>query len=368
MPSAPDPNGSLENLPGLDFRAEARRLGPPPVPIVDIHTHIGGSASARVYAEAAALYGVRLTFSQTVLAAAAGVRDALGDRVRFIAVPTWNAADRAHAWREGYLDAIRAFREEYDSRMIKLWNAPQLRDRFPGSAGDDLIAFDAPWRLNAVELAQRLGMMILVHVADPDTWFATKYADAAVYGSKASQYESLERLLDRFPGPFLAAHMGGWPENPDFLDGLLERHANLSLDTSATKWMVRELSKHPRERIHAFMGRWRGRILFGSDIVATDEHLSPSKTDPNHPRGKQADSPEAAFELYAGRLWALRTMFETNYSGASPIADGDLALVNPARHDARSSPTLRGFGLQDDILESVYVGAARGLLGRGVVG
>ncbi|MHC4590503.1 MAG: hypothetical protein ACYTAQ_14535 [Planctomycetota bacterium] len=40
-----------------------------------------------------------------------------------------------------------------------------------------------------------------------------------------------------------------------------------------------------------------------------------------------ASSPQEAFDLYASRYWALRTLFETDHVGPSPIADPDLALV-----------------------------------------
>ncbi|HRI41291.1 MAG TPA: hypothetical protein PLW54_06390, partial [Bacteroidia bacterium] len=81
----------------------------------------------------------------------------------------------------------------------------------------------------------------MVHIADPDTWFATRYSDARRYGTKREQYQGLERMLDRFTNPWIAAHMGGWPEDLGFLDGMLARHPNLHIDTSATKWVVRAL-------------------------------------------------------------------------------------------------------------------------------
>jgi hypothetical protein len=94
---------------------------------------------------------------------------------------------------------------------------------------------DAPHRVAAMEVAAGLGMCFMAHIADPDTWFATKYTDHAKYGTKRAQYEPLERLVERFRQPWIIAHMGGWPEDLEFLTGLLERHDNLSIDTSACK-------------------------------------------------------------------------------------------------------------------------------------
>lgn len=343
----------------LDYRAEAARLGPPPAPIIDVHSHINGARAARIYRATRDLYGVTTTYSMTQLAEAAHVREALGETIRFIAVPEYMSQDRRRAMREGFLENIEAF-HKLGSRIVKFWAAPRSRD-FAEEVGDgDYAPLDSEWRMRAMEHASSLGMMFMTHVADPDTWFKTKYADASRYGTKASHYLPLERVLDRFSAPWIAAHMGGWPEDLNFLDGLLARHDNLSLDTSATKWMVRELSLHSRERIIEFLTRWRGRVLFGSDIVTMDSHLTPDAG----PRGmgEQASSEQEAFDLYASRYWALRTMWETGYDGESPIADPDLMMVDPGRHDAMSAPRLVGKSIPADLLKSLYHDAAANLL------
>ena len=351
------------NRPGLDYRAQAATFQKFPRRIVDSHSHIVGAGAARVYDEARRAYGVGLTYSMTPMPFVDAVRDVLGDTIRFIAIPTWGDPDKERAWRAGFLENIELFHAKYDARMMKIWNSPSLRDRFPGASGTDLVEMDSPWRLKAAELAQSLGMSIMVHIADPDTWFKAKYADSAKYKTKREQYEGLERMLDRFTTPWIAAHMGGWPEDLNFLDGLLSRHPNLHLDTSATKWQVRELSKHPPEESRAFFTKWKGRILFGSDIVTSDDHLAPQKVNPAHPKADQADSPESAFDLYASRFWALRTLLETSFDGESPIADGDLKMVEPGKYDDASAPRLRGMGLPRNVLESLYFGAAEKFFG-----
>lgn len=240
--------------------------------------------------------------------------------------------------------------------MIKLWNAPRTREWFTGPDRDDYIELDGKWRVAAAELAVSLGMMIKTHTADPDTWFKAKYTDRAKYGVKKEHYRGLEVMLKRFPVPWIAAHMGGNPEDLNFLSGLLERHPNLYLDTSATKWVVRELGKHPREELLAFFEKWQDRIFFGSDIVTMDDQLV--KKAPEQARqsvmSDLSDSPEAAFDLYASRYFALRTMFETVGDRESPIADPDLKMVDPDKHHDLSSPTLRGFNLPEHILRKVY--------------
>lgn len=352
------------NLLGLDYLAEAERFGAPVVPIIDSHAHINGSKAAPVYRRAMEAYGVRRVYSQTQLAQAAAMREALGDRIRFVAIPEYMSEDRRRAMRQGFFENMRRFHGEFGSRMLKFWAAPRLRDFLDPEEDADIISIDSPLRRELAAEAMELGYMFQAHIADPDTWFATKYADARKYGTKASHYEPLERMLEDFRVPWLVAHMGGWPEDPVFLDSLLTRHDNLHLDTSATKWMVRELSKHPREEFLAFLIKWRGRILFGSDIVTLDDHFEESDETNARFGAHQASGEAEAFDLYASRYWALRTMFERAYEGPSPIADPDLMMVEPEKHNELSSPPLRGFALPREVLRVVYAGAAEALLER----
>ena len=155
--------------------------------------------------------------------------------------------------------------------------------------------------------------------------------------------------------------MGGYPEDLPFLSGLLERNKNLYLDCSATKWIVRELSKHPAEETRAFFNRWKGRILFGSDIVTSDAHLSSSHN--SSEMDAKASCAEDAYDLYASRYWALRTLLETDYVGPSPIADPDLHLVQPDVFTPLDAPTLRGCKLPADVLQALYHDTATELLG-----
>ena len=350
---------SAANRLGFDYRREASVvLGAPPVPIIDAHAHINGPNAAAIYKEARALFGVECVFSQTQLAQAESVRDVLGDTIHFVAVPEYMAEDRKHAHTLGFLEGIRRW-HELGARMVKFWCAPRGRD-YGREMGERLITtLDHPWRRRQMDLAAELGMSFMAHIADPDTWFATKYTDTDTYGTKAQQYEALERAADAYPDiPWLLAHMGGSPEDLGFLDRLLTSHPQFVLDTSATKWMVRELSRQPRDELLAFLRKFRGRVLFGSDIVTMDEHL----TTGDGPRGMGAgsSSPEEAFELYASRYWALRTLFETDYDGESPIADPDLALVEPERYDAMSAPRLEGKRLPRETLIDLYREAAEG--------
>lgn len=346
---------------GLDYRAEAAtfpRLG---YPIVDVHTHVNGARAAVTLREAMDLYGIGTVVSMTHLEQIPAMRDVLGNRIRFIAIPDWANKDRDHAHGDGFLERIPRFHES-GARVVKFWQAPRLQDIAAEGGDPRRFALDSPARVRAMELADSLGMTFMTHVADPDTWFRSKYADSARYGTKRSHYEPLERMLERFRHrTWIAAHLGGWPEDLAFLTGLLDRHPNLTLDTSATKWIVREVSRHSPADVQRFLRRFGGRILFGSDIVTADEHFA-------HAEGKtemhaKADSAESAFDLYASRYWALRMLWEGDGEMESPIADPDLAMVDPSRHGPTDAPALRGMALPGDLLRTLYRDAAARVLG-----
>lgn len=345
---------------GLDYRAEAASFPVLPYPILDTHTHVSGVRATPIMRDAMDLYGIHRVWSMTPLAQVEPVRSILGDRVRFIAIPDWAGKDKRFAHGPGFLEAIERF-HQLGARVVKFWQAPRLID-FAVEEGDArAFALDSPDRIRAMELADSLGMTFLTHIADPDTWFATRYRDANRYGTKRAHYDPLERVLDRFRHrPWIAAHMGGWPEDLGFLDGLLAAHPNLHLDASATKWMVRELSRHEPEEMLAFLRRHRGRILFGSDIVTADEHLASG--DGKTEMQAKADSAASAFDLYASRYWALRMLWEGRGSMESPISDPDLAMIDPAGHVAEDGPTLRGMHLPAEVLRDLYHDAAARLL------
>jgi hypothetical protein len=343
---------------GVDYRAEAASFARPPVPIVDIHSHVHGTGAATLLRDAMDLYGIAEIHSMTRLEEVPAIRAVLGERVHFIAVPDFANPDRITAHGPQFLERIKSFRAE-GAAICKFWAAPRGID-FGAEAGDPrLLALDAPHRRAAMDEAASLGMAFMAHVADPDTWFATKYADRSRYGSKRDHYEPLERLLDEYRVPWIVAHMGGSPEDLGFLDALLEAHPNLHIDASATKWIVREVSRHPSDRVRAFMSRWRGRVLFGSDIVTNEEHLQSGEKKTE--MAAKASDRESAFDLYASRYWALRALWEKDWEGESPISDPDLAMVDPSRHP-HDAPPLRCVALGRDVLEQFYRGGAEALL------
>ena len=334
----PDPNNTLD----IDYRLEAESFCPIDPGIIDVHTHIRGERATSVYEQVAREYGVTLTYTMTPVDEMQPVREQLGDRVRLIAFPDFlDVINGGHTKTSDWLHEVDRFHDA-GARMIKFWAGPRGAEFEQGPEEQGRFALRAPHRIEAARHAAELGMCTMVHVGDPDFWFDKRYTDPAVYGTKEDQYKPLEEYLAEYPAPCIAAHMGGWPEDLEFLDALLSRHQNLYLDTSATKWMIRELSRHSDETLLKFLNDWQGRILFGSDIVVSDEMAA-------------SRSEDELYNLMASRYWALRTMWETDYSGPSPIKDPDTHTPDEPVH-------LQGRNLPSDLLHSLYHDTAYNLL------
>jgi predicted TIM-barrel fold metal-dependent hydrolase len=259
------------------------------------------------------------------------LRARFGERLVFNAMINKKSADESD---EAAIRNLERFLE-LGVKVVKLWSAPRGRERG--------LIIDAPWRIEAVKRARSAGVrLVMVHVADPDVWFRTMYADAARFGTKADQYVGLERMMNLFPDlTWIGAHMAGDAEHPDHLQALLETYPQFHIDTSATKWQVREVS--PRAAAHrALVTKFPDRFLFGTDLV-TRHHLER--------------------EHYVSRYWCQRTLWESDWTGPSPIADGDYTPPE----GGSATPTLRGVGLPEDVVHAVYYHNAHRLLNLPVI-
>ena len=312
------------NRTGVDYR---RPMPRPKVrgAVVDFHCHLVAARHARVWFDAAAHYGIDRFCTMTPLEEAAALLRAAPGRVHLIVVPKWQ--ESSPWWVDNWLRRLEAF-YNLGSRIVKFhcsprsWPEPHRRIDSP--ALDPLFA----------EIKAR-GMAVMSHVGDPDTWYASRYADPAKYATRDDHYLAWEHRLDECRGlPWIGAHLGGNPENLPRLQVLLDRFEDLSLDCSATKWMVREISAR-RDQAREFFIRNQDRILFGSDQVSDDK------------RG---------WDFLASRFWAHRKLWETAAALPSPIHDPDLP------DDAQ--PELRGLALPDETLQKLYHDNAARLLAR----
>ncbi len=332
------------NVIGLDLadRRHLRYAGPP---LLDIHAHVmmtqpddqpnqppgplspeARSDQAAVMLDVAAEFAIERTWSMCPPEHIAPLRARFGPRLRFNGPVAKKKIDDPDDYAYRQLDQFL----EAGVDIIKFWSAPRGRERG--------LFVDAPWRIETARRARAAGIRVMmVHVADPDTWFRTVYADASKFGTKPEQYAGLVRMLEEFPDlKWIGAHMGGDIEHPDHLEALLERYPHFYLDTSATKWIVREVAPR-REAVRSLMCRYPQRFLFGSDLVTRHRLVR---------------------EHYVSRYWCQRTLWESDWQGRSPIADPDYTPENGA-----PTPALHGLALPADVLEQVYRRNAERLLG-----
>jgi hypothetical protein len=336
------------NVTGIDYaeRSHLRYDGP----IIDFHAHVmvtrpgdpqsgpptgkGPGAStdqAAMMLDVGTEFGIHQTATMCPVDDVEPLRERFGDQLVFNAMINKMKIDESDD------DAYRTLERflELGVKIVKLWSAPRGRERG--------LFIDAPWRIESVKRARSAGVrLVMVHVADPDIWFRTVYTDAAKFGTKADQYVGLERMMQLFPDLiWIGAHMAGDAEHPDHLEALLEKYPFFHIDTSATKWQVREVS--PRAAEHRkLLTKYPERFLFGTDLV-TRHHLTR--------------------EHYVSRYWCQRTLWESTWTGPSPIADSDYTPPS----EGPSTPILRGVGLPDDVLALVYYRNAERLLNLPVV-
>ncbi|MGH7176157.1 MAG: amidohydrolase family protein [Tepidisphaeraceae bacterium] len=313
---APDHNRT-----GVDFHQFIAR---PPVrgTVIDFHSHLLSARHADVWFQTAKHYGIDAFVTMSPLEEALVLERNWPGRLQFIAIPRWQEVnfDDWHRRLEAFYNL--------GSRIIKFHMAP-------GTMHNRSWSLDSPPIRKLIAEAGARDMILMSHVGDPQTWYDTKYADTAKFGTRDQHYAMWEAALaEHKDRPWLGAHLGGNPEDMPRLQRLLDAYPNLYLDLSATRWMVREVSRHPDEA-RAFVIRNQDRIVFGTDQVSGDD------------RG---------FDFLASRFWAHRKLWESDYHGPSPIFDPDLP--------EESQPTLHGLALPDEVLQKLYHDNAVDLLAR----
>ena len=278
-------------------------------PIIDAHCQVTNVPATARNVEAGRLYGVVRWMGILRQAQVATIRRNFPGVFGF---SVWT--DHRDTARRDFLERnLRTVHEAAaaGAHCIKFWYKPEFNARSGWY-------FDDP-RLDPLFTAIcDHGLPALVHIADPDLWWNAQYKDAQRFEAKRFTYRQLTNTLGRF----LVAHLGGWPENLPFLDEMLDGHPNCYLDTSATKWMARELSRQP-EAARAFMIRNAKRLLFGSDLVPF------KRVDVAH---------------HCSRYYVLRHLLEMDGPIVSPIEDPD----------AGGPVTVHGLALPPATLKQLY--------------
>ena len=150
----------------------------------------------------------------------------------------------------------------------------------------------------------------MVHVADQIRGLRPIQRRRALR-HEVARYKPLERVLEMFPRPWIAAHMGGWPED---------------LGSFPTARAPRQpVSRYRRDQMDS-AGAQLARSAGGadsssawpaavrSDIVALDEHQSGLRRERNSAQAASAEEPSS---LRFALLGAAEP-FEGGYHGASP--------------------------------------------------
>jgi len=297
----------------------------PETPIFDDHMHGGDIRATRAYVKAAKAYGVKgaLALVRSVEEAKT-LRREFGDFFLYCGWPQLFDIDTNANWEAQRLEEIeRQAGEGFAAMKFKI--VPDREGRKPHVWLDD-------GRVKPLlDLCERLGLAVEAHIAQPDAWFAKFYSDGRA-GRKEEYFAQVERVLEEHPKlTYIGVHMGGWPENLEYLQRMMDTFPGFHIDTSATKWTVRELSRQ-RDRAREFFIRNADRILFGSDLVV-QRGIAPS--------------------YYTSRFHVQRTMWESEGRAPSMIRDAD----------AQGQPVIEGLGLPGEMLGKLYWGNAERVFG-----
>jgi len=242
---------------------------------------------------------------------------------RFVFAKYLSISDMAKYNVEPVLEEISSLRDQGFS-LAKSWFGPRWRDYHDVLEG---FRINHP-RLDPIfQALEDGGIPLIIHVGDPDTYYASQYRDTDKYGTKEEHLKELEDVIYKHPGlMFQIPHFGSQPEIhrlPDLGDWM-DRFPNIVVDTASSRWMARELSIDV-EKARDFMLKYSDRVMFGTDIFAG--------------RGER--------DYYSGRYIAQRILWETKERGIP------LPFPDPDTEDTGGT-FINGLDLPLSVLEKLY--------------
>lgn len=269
-------------------------------PIFDAHTHIGEPDTLDKMLEIEDEFGVAAQIG--IVHSKDGFQAAKKQYPkRFVFAKYLSLSDIAHYNVNPVIDEISRTKEE-GYLLAKTWFGPRWRDYIEDVPIDFRI--DSPKLDPVFQALEDNELPLLIHVADPDTYFELHYQDASKYGTKEDNLSQLEAVLERHPRlAFQIPHFGSQPEihRLSNLASWLDRFPNVILDTASSRWMARELSKDV-QKAREFLLKYSDRVLFGTDLSAN--------------RGDT--------EYFGARYIAQRILWETKVQGEPlPFEDPD---------------------------------------------
>lgn len=237
------------------------RFLPPPVPLIDIHVHIGPSDTGEIYYPELAGAEVLDLMDATDIETACAFAPANYGGYR-------TPNDALAAWAATTDGRVRPFARVGGARQPvtepALW---MVRRKARGAVVNRLRP--RPSDLGPDGLAPFAGVKLLPHLDGmPDAAVFAEIADrrlpVLIHGGRFSSPRWIARaVLPQVPGPLIIAHLGAFPAEFDLLRDALdlaEQHPNVYLDTSGA-WVsdfVRDAARRLPER-----------TLFGSDAPLT---------------------------------------------------------------------------------------------------
>ncbi|MFW9910924.1 MAG: amidohydrolase family protein [Candidatus Thorarchaeota archaeon] len=257
-------------------------------PIFDAHTHIGHSDDLVQMVKIEEEFNVA---SQVAIVHGEGNLKPIKKQFpnRFVFAKYLSLSDIANFEVDRVIAVIERIKPE-GYGLAKMWFGPRWRDYYQ-EVPDDFRIDDL--RLDPIFRAlEDHGVPLLLHVADPDTYYELHYQDKKKYGTKADSLVQLENVIERHPRlVFQLPHFGSQPEihHLSNLAKWLDRFPNIMLDTASSRWMARELSKNV-DMARRFLVKYSDRIMFGTDLSTN--------------RGGQ--------DYFTGRYLAQRLLWETN--------------------------------------------------------
>jgi len=292
-------------------------------PIFDSHTHGIDTDALDILVEIEKIFGIEKTI---LICHSLGIKQYADETYpgRFIYAKYFSGAFRFTHGIEPLLKEISTLKEE-GYHLAKMQSAPIMRGRV--SAGPDEL------RMDEDEMARFFGAMtdedipFMLHLSDPDTYYASKYTDKKHFSTKERDLQELEGVLSRHAGMKLQiAHFGAQPEIHRLgnLARWFDTYPNFNIDTSSARWVSRELSKDSKIA-REFIIKYSDRLHFGTDCVAFTDDRS----------------------YYAGRHLALRLLFETDVE-QEPLPFIDADTVNTG------GTFINGLNLPESVLRKIY--------------
>ena len=291
--------------------------------IFDAHTHIGSIENTSKMIAIEDNYGVSKQIG--IVHDEEGFRKAKEQYPdRFVYAKYLSLSDIAQYNVEPVLYEISKLMDQGFS-LAKSWFGPRWRDYIKNVPKDFRI--NHPKLEPIFQALEDNGIPLIIHIGDPDTYYANQYRDSGKYGLKDQHLQELEDVLSRHRKLRVQVpHLGAQPEIhrlPE-LSRWLDEFPNVVLDTASSRWIARELSKDTK-KARGFMLKYSDRVLFGTDISAG--------------RGD--------VDYYSGRYLAQRILWETGERDTPlPIPDADTVDTG--------GTFINGLDLPLDVLRKLY--------------